>query len=107
MLRVEEVEQASVERLNNCINIGGSPRTHAYTAERGGGLTLKLPSLTFNALVHFSAQLNIYFKFINRNHKLNAFLLFVFLFYLALLTLVSFLRDSFSLNVSSSIISTL
>lgn len=47
MLRVGEVEQASVERLNNCINIGGSPRTHAYTA-RGG--TAKLPSLTFNAL---------------------------------------------------------
>ncbi|XP_029312601.1 retinoic acid receptor alpha-A [Cottoperca gobio] len=36
MLRVGEVEQASVERLNNCINIGGSPRTHAYTAEGGG-----------------------------------------------------------------------
>lgn len=35
MLRVEEVEQASVERLNNCINIGGSPRTHAYTVGRG------------------------------------------------------------------------
>lgn len=36
MLRVVEVEQASVERLNNCINIGSSPRTHAYTAEGGG-----------------------------------------------------------------------
>lgn len=36
MLRVGEVEQASVERLNNCINIGCSPRTHAYTAEGGG-----------------------------------------------------------------------
>lgn len=37
MLRVVEVEQASVERLNNCINIGVSPRTLAYTAECGGG----------------------------------------------------------------------
>lgn len=37
MLRVEEVEQASVERLNNCINIGGSLRTHAYTAGKAGG----------------------------------------------------------------------
>lgn len=38
MLRVGEVEQASVVRLNNCINIGGSPRTPAYTAEGGRGV---------------------------------------------------------------------
>lgn len=54
MLRVGEVEQASVERLNNCINIAGSPRTHAYTVEEGGGgsTTVKLPRLLslFNAL---------------------------------------------------------
>lgn len=37
MLGVEEVEQASVERLNNCINITGSPRTHTYTAGGEGG----------------------------------------------------------------------
>lgn len=46
--RVGEVGQASVERLNNCINIGGSPRTHAYIAEGGeGGSILKLPSSGF------------------------------------------------------------
>lgn len=53
MLRVVEVEQASVERLNNCINIGVSPRTLAYTAEcgvEGGGVTTNLPSHTLNAL---------------------------------------------------------
>ena len=56
MLRVGEVEQASVERLNNCINIAGSPRTHAYTAEGGrgvGGCTVKLPSHTLSALIFF------------------------------------------------------
>lgn len=37
MLRVGEVEQASVVGLNNCINIGGSRRTHADTVEGGGG----------------------------------------------------------------------
>lgn len=42
MLGVEEVEQASVERLNNCINITGSPRTHTYTAGgRVGGQLCK------------------------------------------------------------------
>lgn len=51
MLRVGEVEQASVERLNNCINIGGSLRTYAYTARGVGGYsTVKPASLTFNAL---------------------------------------------------------
>lgn len=53
MLGVGEVEQASVERLNNCINISGSPRRHAYTA-RGHGLgrceeALKLPSLPLSS----------------------------------------------------------
>lgn len=55
---VGEVEQASVERLNNCINIGGSPRTHAYTAEGGGGAEGKAFFLRFkcSALI-FSFQL--------------------------------------------------
>lgn len=37
MLRVDEVEQTSVERLNNCINISGSPRTRAYKVGKGWG----------------------------------------------------------------------
>lgn len=37
MPRAGEVEQASVERLNNCINITGSLRTHSYTAESSEG----------------------------------------------------------------------
>lgn len=50
-LMVGEVEQASVEWLNNCINIGGSLRTHAYeTDEEEGGSTVKLASHAFNAL---------------------------------------------------------
>lgn len=52
MLGVEEVEQASVERLNNCINITGSPRTHTYTAGGGGwaGSTVNLLSLAFKTM---------------------------------------------------------
>lgn len=38
MLRVGEVELASVERLNNCINIAGSLRTNAYTVESRAGV---------------------------------------------------------------------
>lgn len=36
ILRAGEVEQASVERLNNCINMASSRRTHAYTAASNG-----------------------------------------------------------------------
>lgn len=53
MLGVEEVEQASVERLNNCINIMGSPRTHTYTAGGEGGRagsSVNLLSLAFKTM---------------------------------------------------------
>lgn len=50
-LRGEEVERASPQRLNKCINFGGSPRAHAYVAEGGeGGSTVKLVSQSLNAL---------------------------------------------------------
>lgn len=53
-LRVGEVKQASAERLNSCINIVGSPRTHAYVAEGGeGGSTIKLAPHAFHALPLF------------------------------------------------------
>lgn len=37
MLRVGEMERALVERLNNCINVGTSPRTYASAAKWGSG----------------------------------------------------------------------
>lgn len=45
------MERASPQRLNKCINFGGSPRAHAYVAERGeGDSAVKLASRALNAL---------------------------------------------------------
>lgn len=45
------MERASPQKLNKCINFGGSPRAHAYVAEGGeGGSTVKLASHSLNAL---------------------------------------------------------
>lgn len=64
MLGVGEVEQASVERLNNCINICGSPRRHAYTARglRLGGF-----------LSHFQLRTNFLLAEVSDTHSKSTF----------------------------------
>lgn len=78
MLRVGEVEQASVERLNNCINMASSQRTHAHSAEsRGRELLCKaasyLPMSCPNSLytrLHFPRKVS----FINQACNKRCFL---------------------------------
>lgn len=62
------MDRASPQRLNKCINFGGSPRAHASIAGRGeGGSASKLasPALNTQPSVFLSSSFSFFF-YLNR-----------------------------------------